>query len=155
MDKDLVPLGCREDSSLLQAETFAHSVEMEGVDSDLSDEGHEGSSDTASGWGSLPHVCLRHVFKFLSDRDRVRASLVCHHWHHVMRSPSLWRYRFFYLSGHLSRHKQSEYRSTVEYVRSLGVYLERLEVYVRFPDKSVTALRLKRTICDLFTELTR
>uniref|UniRef100_A0A3B5MWG6 F-box domain-containing protein n=1 Tax=Xiphophorus couchianus TaxID=32473 RepID=A0A3B5MWG6_9TELE len=33
----------------------------------------------------LPDVCLLHIFKYLSDGDRSRASLVCHHWHKIMR----------------------------------------------------------------------
>lgn len=74
-----------------------HSVEE--VEEDLSDEGHKFDSDRVSSWGSLLDVCLRRAFAFLPDRDRTRADLVWCHWHHVMRSPSLWRFRFFYFSG--------------------------------------------------------
>ncbi|XP_044078771.1 F-box only protein 39-like isoform X2 [Siniperca chuatsi] len=128
---------------------------MEEDDSDLSDEGPECSSERASGWGSLPDVCLRHVFGFLPDRDRRGADLVCHHWHKVMRSPSLWRSRFFHFSGRLSKFRQSEYCSAVAYARCLGVYLERLEVCVCPPRRSLVAQRLEQAISGLLFELTR
>ncbi|CAK6953887.1 F-box only protein 39-like [Scomber scombrus] len=125
-------------------------------DSDLTDEGGESSSEKkTSGWGLLPHVCLRHVFNFLSDRDRMRAHVVCHHWHKVMRSPSLWRFRYFHFSGRLSKLRLSEYSSAVAYARSLGVYLERLEVCVCPPRRSLAAQRVEQAICGLFSELTR
>lgn len=129
--------------------------EMEEDNSDLSDEGPECSSGRASGWGSLPDVCLRHVFGFLPDRDRSSANLVCHHWHNVMRSPSLWRYRFFHFSGRLSKYRQSEYCSAVAYARSMGVYLERLEVCVCPPRRSLVARRLEQAINGLLSELIR
>lgn len=124
-------------------------------DSDLTDEGGESSSEKTSGWGLLPDVCMQHVFRFLNDRDRKSADLVCHHWHKVMRSPSLWRFRFFHFSGRLSKFKQSEYCSAVAYARSLGVYLERLEVLVCPPRRSLVAQRLEQAISGLFSELTR
>ncbi|XP_042287572.1 F-box only protein 39-like [Thunnus maccoyii] len=125
-------------------------------DSDLSEEGGEGSSmKKTSCWGILPDVCLRHVFSFLPDGDRMSADVVCHHWHKVMRSPSLWRFRLFQFSGRLSKFRQSEYCSSVGYARSLGVYLERLEVSVCPPRRSLIAQRLEQTISGLFSELTR
>lgn len=89
MDEEFVPFGNREDSA----------EEMEEDDLDLSDEGNECSSDGVSSWGFLPDVCLRQAFVFLSDSDRLSAGLVCRHWHHGMRAPSLWRSRFFYFTG--------------------------------------------------------
>lgn len=124
--------------------------EMDEDDSDLSDDCSESSS-----WGSLPDECLRHVFTFLSDRDRRSADLVCHHWHNVMRSPSLWRYRFFHFNGRLSKYRQSEYSYAVTYASHLGAYLERLEVYVYPPRRSLVAQRLEQVITGLFSELTR
>uniref|UniRef100_A0A3B4XZ37 F-box protein 39 n=1 Tax=Seriola lalandi dorsalis TaxID=1841481 RepID=A0A3B4XZ37_SERLL len=88
----------------------------------------EESTQRVDGWASLPDVCLRHVFTFLPDHDRRSADMVCHHWHNVMRSPSLWRYRFFHFNGRLSKFRQSEYCSAVTYARYLGPYLERLDV---------------------------
>ncbi|XP_075343483.1 F-box only protein 39-like [Odontesthes bonariensis] len=112
-------------------------------------------SDTESVWELLPDVCLRHVFRFLPDGARSKASLVCHQWHDVMRSPCLWRTRFFHFSGRLSKYKPSDYCSAVGYVSSLGVYLEKLEVCVCPPRTSATALRLKEAICGLLNELVR
>ncbi|XP_071317216.1 F-box only protein 39-like isoform X2 [Trachinotus anak] len=124
-------------------------------DSDLSDEACASCSRKVNGWGSLPDVCLRHVFRFLPDCDRRSADMVCRHWHSVMRSPSLWRSRFFHFSGRLSKFRQSENCSAVTYARHLGVYLERLEVCVCPPRKFLIAQRLQQTICRLFAELTR
>lgn len=160
MDEELeVQLQKREDiyqkEGFIDGEESTDSVEEMEVNTDLSDEGHEWSSKRARGWGSLPEVCLRQVFWFLCDRDRTSANLVCNHWYQVMHSPSLWRYRFFYFSGRHYRSGMSEHSSAVTYARSLGVYLERLEVCVRPPRRSMSARRLERTICALFFELIR
>lgn len=129
--------------------------ENEDDDLDVSDQGcHSGWQDD-SGWASLPDVCLRLVFSFLSDRDRKSANLVCHHWHKVIHSPSLWRYRFFHFTGRLSRFRQAEYNSAVTYAQYLGAYLEKLEVCVCPPRRSIVAERLAQTISGLFSELTR
>ncbi|KAM7398048.1 hypothetical protein PAMA_006084 [Pampus argenteus] len=119
------------------------------------DEGGESSSEKTGGWELLPDVCLRHVFRFLRHRDRRSADLVCHHWHKVMRCPSLWRYRLFRFSGRLSKFRQNEYDSAVAYVSSLGVYLKRLEVRVCPPRRFMLAHRLEQTISGLFSELAR
>ncbi|XP_022618399.1 F-box only protein 39 [Seriola dumerili] len=148
----------REESTQLGGFDFKDSSiegEMGEDDSDLSDEGCESCSERVNGWASLPHVCLRHVFTFLPDHDRRSADMVCHHWHNVMRSPSLWRYRFFHFNGRLSKFRQSEYCSAVTYARYLGPYLERLEVCVCPPRRSLAAQRLEQTISGLFSELTR
>ncbi|KAM6983517.1 F-box only protein 39-like [Tautogolabrus adspersus] len=131
------------------------SEEKPGIDISLSDKGQRDSSERAGGWGSLPDVCLRHVFRFLSDEDRVSANLVSRHWHQVIHSPSLWRFRFFNFSGRQSKYTQSEYCSAVAYARSLGVYLESLEVFLFPPRKSLIARRLEQTITGLLSELTR
>ncbi|XP_041864740.1 F-box only protein 39-like [Melanotaenia boesemani] len=113
------------------------------------------TTEGMSGWETLPNVCLQHVFRFLPDGDRSMASLVCHHWHNVMHSPCLWRTRFFNFSGRLSKYRPSEYNSAVGYVRSLGVYLKKLEVCVCPPRTNVIAQRLEETICGLLFELVR
>uniref|UniRef100_M4A8C8 F-box domain-containing protein n=1 Tax=Xiphophorus maculatus TaxID=8083 RepID=M4A8C8_XIPMA len=113
----------------------------------------EGSTD--SEWEMLPDVCLLHIFKYLSDGDRSRASLVCHHWHKIMRLPCLWRWRSFHLSGRLSKYKQSEHLSAVGYADNLGVFLESLEVTVCPPRSVVLAQRLHNTICGLLNTLVR
>lgn len=158
MGEEFVPLGNREDNT--QEEGFGGAdkdsvEEMEEDNLDLSDEGNECSSDGVSSWGILPDVCLRQVFAFLSDRDRLSASLVCRHWHHGMRAPSLWRSRFFYFTGQRSIFWQSEHCSAVTYARSLGAYLKRLDVCVHPPRKRSTARRLEKTIRGLLSELTR
>uniref|UniRef100_A0A3B3UKP4 F-box protein 39 n=1 Tax=Poecilia latipinna TaxID=48699 RepID=A0A3B3UKP4_9TELE len=106
-------------------------------------------------WEMLPDVCLLHIFKYLSDGDRSRASLVCHHWHKIMRLPCLWRCRSFHLSGRLSKYKQSEHLSAVSYADNLGVFLESLEVTVCPPRSVVLAQRLHNTICGLLNTLVR
>lgn len=153
MEEEFVPLRNRKDN--FGGDDEDSEEEMEEDDSDLSDDGHGCSSARTSSWGSLPDVCLRHVFWFLPDRDRRHADLVCHHWHNVMHSPSLWRTRFFQFSGRLSKFRQSEFCSAVAYASSLGVYLERLEVCVSPPRRSLIARRLEQTIRGLLTELTR
>nr|XP_046267091.1 F-box only protein 39-like [Scatophagus argus] len=151
MDEDFVPLRNRE------ASPWEEGFSEEDEDSvDLTDKGHECTSERASSWGLLPHVCLRHVFRFLCDHDRMSADLVCRHWHHVMHSPSLWRSRFFYFSGQRqSRSRQAEYWSAVTYARSLGAYLEKLEVCVCPPHNSLMARRLEQALIGLLSELTR
>lgn len=152
MDEECVPMH-REDS----AQEKGSGLEDEDSEEEMveDDSGCKSGSEQLSGWGSLPDVCLRHVFRFLPDRDRRSADMVCHHWHNVMRSPSLWRSRFFHFSGRLSKFRQSEYCSAVSYVRYLGVYLERLEVCVCPPRRSSLAQRLEQAITGLFSELAR
>ncbi|XP_003446781.1 F-box only protein 39 [Oreochromis niloticus] len=106
-------------------------------------------------WLSLPRLCLERVFSFLPDRDRKTAALVCHQWHNVMRSPSLWRHRHFHFSGRISKFRKPHYSSAIAYVSHLGAYLERLEVTVCPPRKTQSALRLKGAITQLFSELIR
>ncbi|KAI3373659.1 hypothetical protein L3Q82_022265, partial [Scortum barcoo] len=151
MDEDFVLPQNREDSTWEEDDE----EKMEESNSDISDEGPECSSGRVRGWESLPDVCLRHVFEFLSDRDRRSADLVCHHWHNVMHSPSLWRYRFFHFSGRLSKYRQSEYCSAVAYAQSKGVYLQQLEVNVYPPRRSLAARRLEQAISGLLSELIR
>lgn len=118
--------------------------------SDLDDDDDEISSDKSIGWESLPEVCLRHVFKNLSDGDRRSAALVCHQWHHAMSSPCLWRTHIFYFSGCVSLR---ENRSAISYVRTLGHYLEKMTVDVNPPDKPSAAQRQERNISSLLSEL--
>uniref|UniRef100_A0A668STM7 F-box domain-containing protein n=1 Tax=Oreochromis aureus TaxID=47969 RepID=A0A668STM7_OREAU len=106
-------------------------------------------------WLSLPRLCLERVFSFLPDRDRKTAALVCHQWHNIMRSPSLWRHRHFHFSGRISKFRKPHYSSAIAYVSHLGAYLERLEVTVCPPRKTQSALRLKGAITRLFSELIR
>lgn len=111
--------------------------------------------EDSSSWASLPDVCLRNVFKFLPDRDRVRANRVCQHWYNVMHSPSLWRYHHFHFNGRMRKYRPSEHISAVGYARYLGMYLHRLDVAVYYSHNTVVALRLEQAISGLFRELIR
>uniref|UniRef100_A0A667XF06 F-box domain-containing protein n=1 Tax=Myripristis murdjan TaxID=586833 RepID=A0A667XF06_9TELE len=107
-------------------------------------------------WGSLPDVCLWHVFWWLKDRDRVNADLVCRRWHSVMRSPSLWRVRSFHFPVRPSKKRGTAYSSTMTYARYFGAYLHKLEVHVfPSPRSSAMAQHLQCTIKGLFDELIR
>ncbi|KAM9453828.1 F-box only protein 39-like [Salvelinus alpinus] len=98
------------------------------------------------GWANLPDVCLWQVFWWLRDRDRVKAALVCHHWHHVMRSPSLWRVRNFNFSGRISRTHRSELETAVCYAKTYGSYLENLEIRFSHPLNSLVSRRFQQTL---------
>ncbi|KAM6958765.1 F-box only protein 39-like [Aplochiton taeniatus] len=98
------------------------------------------------GWACLPDVCLRQVFCWLRDRDRVRSALVCRHWHHVVRSPSLWRARTFNFSGRVSRTRRSELETAVSYARFYGRYLEDLEIRFSHPLNSLVSRRFQQTL---------
>lgn len=106
-------------------------------------------------WDLLPDVCLQHVLFWLGDQDRVRASLVCCRWHRATRSPALWRHRRFRFTGLISKTLRTEQELAVEYVRSLGSFLEVLEVEVVVPYLRVVAKvrRIQLTICALLREL--
>ncbi|MEQ2301828.1 hypothetical protein AMECASPLE_000370 [Ameca splendens] len=105
-------------------------------------------------WEMLPDTCLLHIFKYLSDDERSKAALVCHHWHNIMRMPCLWRCRSFHFSGRRSL-KPPEYVAAKGYAENLGVFLESLEVIVCPPRSMVVAQRLHSTICALLNALVR
>ena len=126
-----------------------------GTDEDEEEDDDEDEEMAVHSWGFLPSVCLWRLFWWLHDRDRMHANLVCRHWHAVMRSPSLWRFRRFHLSGRLSRFRRSEPLTTLAYARHLGGYLETLEVCVSSPHSSMVARRLQYTLRGLLDELTR
>nr|XP_010769613.1 PREDICTED: F-box only protein 39 [Notothenia coriiceps] len=110
---------------------------------------------SSESWAILPVLCLTHVFKFLDEGDRRSSDLVCQRWHNTMHSPSLWRSHTFHLNVRPSKYRQSEFHSSVAYVQSRGVYLERLAVLVNPPSTYSIAWRLLRTIKTVFDELTR
>ncbi|XP_028274934.1 F-box only protein 39-like [Parambassis ranga] len=116
----------------------------------LSVESDDSGSETMSGWMLLPHVCLQHVFRFLSNVDRVSAALVCHHWHKVMRSASLWRTYCIHFNGPFPK-----FNYAVGYIRHLGAHLHRLDVSVCPPQRSIVARRISHSIIRLFSELIR
>ncbi|XP_030633992.1 F-box only protein 39-like [Chanos chanos] len=99
-----------------------------------------------SPWALLPDVCLRLIFFWLRDRDRVRAALVCRQWHRVVHSPSLWRQRTFNFTGRFSRIRRSELETAVSYVRAYGRYLEDLEIRFSHPTNSMVSRRFQQTL---------
>lgn len=123
---------------------------------------HEATADVSGAdesatrhWDLLPDVCLQRVLFWLGDRDRVRASLVCRRWHHATRSPALWRYRRFRFTGYTSRTRRTEQELAVDYTRSLGSFLEVLDVEVVVPYLRVVTVvrRIQLAICALLREL--
>ncbi|XP_047463370.1 F-box only protein 39-like [Mugil cephalus] len=125
----------------------------EDSDDYFSDDSCDLTSVKITGWESLSLVCLQNVFRFLPDRDRRSAALVCRHWRYVMSSPSLWRTRVFHFTGRISKYRPSEHRRAVGYVTYLGCYLERLEVSVFPPHTSLVAQRLENVISEMFAAL--
>ncbi|XP_031646411.1 F-box only protein 39 [Oncorhynchus kisutch] len=120
---------------------------IEIMDEEEEEEGEaEENEEPKLGWANLPDVCLRQVFWWLHDRDRVKAALVCLHWHHVMRSPSLWRVRTFNFSGRISRTRRSELETAVCYAKTYGAYLEDLEIRFSHPLNSLVSRRFQQTL---------
>ncbi|XP_037544240.1 F-box only protein 39-like [Nematolebias whitei] len=130
---------------------------MEGSDVTDEDCEEETSRDLErfSGWNILPDVALLHIFGCLPDAARGRAARVCHRWYQIMRSPCLWRCRHFCFNGHLSKYKPPEYQTAMGYIRSLGVFLETLNVTVCPPRSQMQARRLHKAICTMMKELIR
>ncbi|KAJ7990264.1 hypothetical protein DPEC_G00298520 [Dallia pectoralis] len=128
---------------------------------DITDEGNDGETGAETkgddelkrGWACLPDVCLRQVFSLLRDHDRVKAVLVCHNWHGVMHSPSLWRARSFILSGRVSRTRRSELEKAVCFAQTYGRYLETLEIRFSHPLNSLVTRRLQQTLRTFLTAL--
>ncbi|XP_063061873.1 F-box only protein 39-like [Engraulis encrasicolus] len=116
-------------------------VENGKINEENMEEDREGEQ---SMWALLPHTCLLQVFLHLNDRDRVRAALVCRHWHHVVRSPSLWRVRTFNFSGRVSRSHRSEMETAVSFATSYGRYLEDLEIRFSHPINSLVTRRFQQ-----------
>uniref|UniRef100_A0A8C6T6D2 F-box domain-containing protein n=1 Tax=Neogobius melanostomus TaxID=47308 RepID=A0A8C6T6D2_9GOBI len=99
-------------------------------------------------WATMPYPCLKHMFSFLPDEDRVSANLVCQYWHTVMHSPSLWRTRHFRFCGPCCRYKPVQHVTTLNLIVNFGKYLHRLDVDV-YPAYTATgAIRLER-LCYL------
>ncbi|CAG5124712.1 unnamed protein product, partial [Candidula unifasciata] len=56
-------------------------------------------------WASLPSVVLKDIFSYLSPRDRIRASSVCHRWRSFLFLPQFWPVITFDLSSYKSRQR--------------------------------------------------
>ncbi|XP_062329443.1 F-box/LRR-repeat protein 8 [Osmerus eperlanus] len=138
------PVEQLSDEEIEEEEAKVEKEGMKEVDEEEYDDEEE--DQPRCGWGYLPDVCLRQVFWWLRDRDRVRAMLVCRHWHHVMHSPSLWRVRTFNFSGRISRTRRSELETAVCYAKAYGNYLEDLEIRFSHPLNSLVSRRFQQTL---------
>ncbi|KAL2094389.1 hypothetical protein ACEWY4_009108 [Coilia grayii] len=162
-ERDLARMSLHTPSESVSSEEEQNGTLEESTESPDSSSGrHEQAADVsewdespASGWDLLPDVCLQHVLVWLGDRDRARASLVCRRWHRATRSPALWRSRHFHLTGRCSPGRCSEHDLAVGYARSLGAFLEELEVLVALPYRCrvTVARRLQLALRALFQGL--
>ncbi|NXL87171.1 FBX39 protein, partial [Alectura lathami] len=104
-------------------------------------------------WADLPDVCLRHVFHWLGDKDRSQAALVCKKWSQAMCSGSLWRTRTIVFNGQPPRAHTSEFETALWYTKKFGKYLERLEIRLLHPHKTVFTQKFQVTMRGLFSHL--
>ncbi|KAG8008603.1 F-box only protein 39, partial [Nibea albiflora] len=95
-------------------------------------------------WGS-EGPCWGRRTQAVSDQTRT-----CPHCHLGLPPDTL---RWHEFSGRMSKYRRAECYSAVLYVRSMGSYLERLQVFVYPPHKTSRAQRLKQAINELLTEL--
>ncbi|XP_062393510.1 F-box only protein 39-like [Sardina pilchardus] len=151
-----------EDVTLEQREAGPQEESGEAPEPDGPAESYEPTADVSGAdesvarhWALLPDVCLQHVLRWLGDQERARASLVCRRWHRAARSPALWRRRRFCLTGRASKSRRQEQEVAVGYARSLGAFLEELEVLVVLPYRRMVtvARRLQLALRALFLEL--
>lgn len=151
-----------ESVSAEQEEGGTQEESRETPDPDSTVERYEVTADVSAAdessschWDLLPDVCLQRVLFWLGDQDRVRAALVCCRWRRATRSPALWRHRRVRFTGFTSKTLRTEQELAVEYVRSLGSFLEVLEVEVETPYLCVVAKvrRIQLAICALLREL--
>ncbi|KAG5284523.1 hypothetical protein AALO_G00027630 [Alosa alosa] len=145
-----------------QEEAGTQEESRETPDPDSSAERYEPTADVSTAdespachWDLLPDVCLHHVLRWVGDQDRARASLVCSRWHRATRSPALWRRRRFCFMGRTSKSQRPEQEIAVGYARSLGAFLEELEVLVVLPYRRMVtvARRIQLALRALFLEL--
>ncbi|XP_019366551.1 PREDICTED: F-box only protein 39-like [Gavialis gangeticus] len=104
-------------------------------------------------WAFLPDICMSHVFRWLDDRDRSRAALVCKRWSQAMYSGSLWRTRTITFRGMPSRLHTAELESSLWYVKKFGKYLEHLEIRFLNPYHAVFTRKFQVTIRGLLSRL--
>ncbi len=52
---------------------------------------HHATLSTSSDFSNLPNICLANIFKYLSLKERLNASLTCKNWRHTLfNTPCLW-----------------------------------------------------------------
>ncbi|XP_075295960.1 F-box only protein 39 isoform X1 [Opisthocomus hoazin] len=113
----------------------------------------DNSEPEQSSWAHLPDVCLRHVFRWLGDRDRSQAALVCKKWSWAMYSGSLWRSRTITFYGRPSRAHTLEFQSSLWYVKKFGKYLEHLEIKLPNPYNTAFTQKFQVTMRGLLSHL--
>ncbi|XP_069730459.1 F-box only protein 39 [Phaenicophaeus curvirostris] len=88
----------------------------------------EESEPEQSAWAYLPDTCLRHVFHWLDDKDRVQAALVCKKWSGALHFGSLWRSRTITFHGQPLKANKLEFVKALWFIKKFSKYLEHLEV---------------------------
>lgn len=113
----------------------------------------DSSNPEQSSWAHLPDVCLRNIFRWLDDKDRAQASLVCVKWSQVMYSGSLWRCRTIAFYNHPSRTQVSELQRALFYAKKFGRYLEHLEIKLPNPHGTTFTQTFQMVMRDLLSHL--
>ncbi|NXR06150.1 FBX39 protein, partial [Semnornis frantzii] len=113
----------------------------------------DNSDHEQSFWAHLPDVCLRNIFRWLDDKDRSQAALVCVKWSQVMCSGSLWRCRTLMFYSHPSRTQVSELQRALFYTKKFGRYLKHLEIKVPNPYSTAFTQRFQMVMRDLLSHL--
>ncbi|NXF87744.1 FBX39 protein, partial [Eubucco bourcierii] len=106
-----------------------------------------------SSWAHLPDVCLRNIFRWLDDKDRSQAALVCVKWSQVMYSGSLWRCRTLVFYSRPSRTQALELQRALFYTKKFGRYLEHLEIKLPNPYSTTFTQRFQMIMRDLLSHL--
>lgn len=121
------------------------------------DEEDEMKKEVIPPWDVLPHVALLNVFRYLPERDRLRAQLACRRWYHVIRgSACLWRDRSFRFSGRDPKDlTHGPYRFATHFVRVFGRYLRRLEFRLYSPISSGVCKKFQKAVKVALVNMTR
>lgn len=100
---------------------------------------------------ALPSELIVHIFSFLSDRDKLRASAVCSRWRECLFYPALWtELKLRIGGGSNSGGASSEENLRLEFlirkfgsfVRDLQLELAPIEGYVGPPNNDASATRM-------------
>ncbi|XP_064022433.1 F-box only protein 39 [Pogoniulus pusillus] len=115
----------------------------------------DSSNPEQSSWAHLPDVCLRNIFRWLDDKDRAQAALVCVKWSQVMYSGSLWRCRTIAFYNRPSRTQVLELQRALFYAKKFGRYLEHLEIKLPNPHGTTFTQRFQMVMRDLLSHLSK
>ena len=100
-------------------------------------------------WANLPDVVLTEVFKYLPDKDKLNAALVCTSWYNIFESPCLWRRRHFDMGGFKA---QINGIKACKFAERFGQYLRYLSMTCSHPSFH-TCKQFQATIEELFGKL--